>query len=314
VTTVATIGPDWAALRSPFPPEQIGKLPASQKRPALDFVGHAAVTDRLNLYAPGWSYTVDEMFTQGGECWIRGTMTVGGISRTEYGDGKDPKEAIGNFIRRGAMRFGVALDLWSRQELKTSAETTDADSSPASGKQAPSEPKPPASAEGGPTPTISGAPPNLSPSETAPADSGGDSSLEGGSSVVPESRPGTGLVQQGEGAPTKDTDALGDPAKRASSTSSAAPNAAGTEAGGTRQPEAAYGEGASSGQGSPQPPTSRHDALWDQLVQFAGSKRKALNAVNTTMKASWTEGHIVDIPPDDLEHTLVAFMQREGVA
>jgi len=48
-------------------------------------------------------------------------------------------------------------------------------------------------------------------------------------------------------------------------------------------------------------------------VQFAGTKRKALNAVNTTMKASWTEPHIPDIPEDDLEHTLRAVMQREGV-
>src|SRR5437762_4288268 len=103
------------ALRDPFPPEQIGKLPASQKRPALDFVGHAAVTDRLNAVAPDATWTVDELFTQGNVCWIRGTMTIGGVSRPEYGDGKDPKEAIGNFIRRGAMRFGVALDLWSRE-------------------------------------------------------------------------------------------------------------------------------------------------------------------------------------------------------
>lgn len=110
---------DW--LRKPFRPEQIGKLPATQKRPALDFVGHAAVTDRLNKIAPDWSYTVDTMSTIGDKVWIRGTMTIGGISRPEFGDGDDPKEAIGNFIRRGAMRFGVAIDLWSREELESSA-------------------------------------------------------------------------------------------------------------------------------------------------------------------------------------------------
>src|SRR5438105_4182840 len=54
--------------------------------------------------------------------------------------------------------------------------------------------------------------------------------LEDGRSVVPESRPGTGLVQQGEGVylagsgdmlgvNENDADALGDPAKRASSMS-----------------------------------------------------------------------------------------------
>jgi hypothetical protein len=253
------------ALREPFPPEQIGKLPASQRRPALDFVGHAAVTQRLNDAAPGWFYTVDELFSMGSICWIRGTMTIGGVSRIEYGDGDDPKDAIGNFIRRGAMRFGVALDLWSRQELKAPAEPTDADSSPASGKQAPSEPKPPASAEGGPTPDPSvgqGAPPNLSPSEVAPVASGGDSS-------------------------------------------SAAPNAAGTLG----------GEGQAMGKDhDPNLPTSRRDQLWKNLVEFAGTKKKALNAVNQTMKASWTEPHIGDIPEDDIENTLKAFMQRESVA
>jgi hypothetical protein len=279
------------ALRAPFPPEQIGKLPATQKRPALDFVGHAAVTDRLNAVAPDWSYTIDEFIPQGETVWIRGTFTVGGVSRPEYGDGKDPKEAIGNFIRRGAMRFGVALDLWSREELrKASAEPTDAASSPASGKQAPSEPKPPVSAEGGPTPDPSvgqGAPPNLSPSEVAPVTSGGDSSTRPGEEV-------------GRG-----------------DSSSAAPNAAGTSKpeDRARQVTETYGEGVTATQGSGSPASAnRRDQLWKNLVEFAGTKKKALNAVNQTMKASWTEPHIGDIPMDDIENTLKAFMQREGVA
>jgi hypothetical protein len=109
----------YAALRRPFPKEQIGKLPSTSKRPALDYVGHAAVTDRLNTVVPeDWFYTVDELLTVGSDVWIRGTFTLCGISRVEYGDGKDPKEALGNFIRRGAMRFGVAIDLWSREELR----------------------------------------------------------------------------------------------------------------------------------------------------------------------------------------------------
>jgi hypothetical protein len=118
---------DW--LRKPFKPEQIGKLAAVRdkqtgkvKRPALDYVGHAAVSDRLNRIAPDWSYTVDREWhlETTNTFWVRGTMTIGGVSRPEYGDGDDPKEAIGNFIRRGAMRFGVAIDLWSREELEQS--------------------------------------------------------------------------------------------------------------------------------------------------------------------------------------------------
>ncbi len=108
-------------LRKPFDPKQIGKLPATPKRPAMDFVGHAAVTDRLNKAAPDWTYSDITLFDHGGQVWIKGTMTIGGVSRIEYGDGDDPKQALGNFIRRGAMRFGVALDLWSKEELNLPA-------------------------------------------------------------------------------------------------------------------------------------------------------------------------------------------------
>lgn len=110
---------DW--LRKPFKPEQIGKLPATARRPALDFVGHAAVTDRLNRIAPDWTYTVLERFLFENKIWIHGSMTLGGVTREEFGDGDDPKEALGNFLRRAAMRFGVAIDLWSREELGDSA-------------------------------------------------------------------------------------------------------------------------------------------------------------------------------------------------
>lgn len=99
----------------------------------------------------------------------------------------------------------------------------------------------------------------------------------------------------------------------AAPTSSAAPDGAGTEAEGARQDLAGVGEGPAGTEGSPQPPT-RHDQLWKQLVQFAGTKRKALNAVNETMKASWTEGHISDIPDDDIEHTILTRLQKEGAA
>jgi hypothetical protein len=119
--TIAVSIIDWEALRKPFPKEQIGKLPATSKRPALDYVGHAAVTDRLNRVCAGlWSYTIDELFSVEGTVWVRGTLTIGDVSRPEYGDGANPKEAVGNFLRRAAMRFGVALDLWSREELESS--------------------------------------------------------------------------------------------------------------------------------------------------------------------------------------------------
>ena len=105
-------------LRKPFDEEQISTKPGSDKRPPLDYVNHAHVTNRLNEFAPDWSYTVDETFTLNGECWIRGTMTIYGASRVEFGKGKNPLEATSHFIRRAAMRFGVATDLWAKEEFE----------------------------------------------------------------------------------------------------------------------------------------------------------------------------------------------------
>lgn len=109
-----------AALRKPFDAKTIGKLPKGNT--VLDFVGHAAVTDRLLAVDPGWQwepFALDEQgfpAFQNGCLWIK--LTVCGITRIGVGDGPDPKQRIGDAIRNAAMRFGVALDLWSRQELE----------------------------------------------------------------------------------------------------------------------------------------------------------------------------------------------------
>jgi hypothetical protein len=120
---------DYKRLREPFPKELIGKLPATAKRPAQDYVGHAAVTDRLNEAAPGWTYRVLDRFDAGGDCWVLVRMEIDGVGRDEYGDGRDPKVAIGNALRRGAMRWGVALDLWSKEELQSVVPGTEVHSS-----------------------------------------------------------------------------------------------------------------------------------------------------------------------------------------
>lgn len=129
-------------LRAPFKPEQIGKLPKPTKRenpkgkcpecggwhglPAvhLDYVGHAAVTDRLLEVDPEWTWAPMAHGPQGeplmanGGLWIN--LTVCGVTRPGFGDdtsGKGTKEVIGDAIRNAAMRFGVALDLWSKEDL-----------------------------------------------------------------------------------------------------------------------------------------------------------------------------------------------------
>ena len=109
-------------LREPFPKSAIGKLPKGGVQ--LDYVGHAAVTDRLLSIDPEWSWEpmgVDPntglpVTDAKGNLWIK--LTVCGVTRIGVGDGKSAKECIGDAIRNAAMRFGVALDLWSKDELE----------------------------------------------------------------------------------------------------------------------------------------------------------------------------------------------------
>jgi hypothetical protein len=116
-----TLTADMEGLRKPFPPELIGKLPGSAKRPALDYVGHAAVTDRLLQCAPGWEFKVLDLTPDEHASWVLGRLTIDGVSRDEYGEGDDPKKAISDALKRCAMRFGVALDLWSKEDLMSSS-------------------------------------------------------------------------------------------------------------------------------------------------------------------------------------------------
>jgi hypothetical protein len=147
-----------AKLRVPFPAEQISPLPKitcgkCSKSPAkecdnhrkgkcpecknwitsahmhLDYVGHAELTNRLLDADPLWDWeplALDErglpVFDGYGGLWIR--LTVCGHSRLGYGDSQGKtgpnaiKEAIGDALRNAAMRFGAALDLWAKSDLK----------------------------------------------------------------------------------------------------------------------------------------------------------------------------------------------------
>jgi hypothetical protein len=136
-------------LRKPFPDGVVGTLPKPYKKdspkgncqvcggyhglPAahLDFVGHAAVTDRLLTVDPEWTWEPMGVDPQGlpvldrdGNLWIR--LTVCGVTRVGVGDGPSMKEKIGDAVRNAAMRFGVALALWTKDELESGATETKA--------------------------------------------------------------------------------------------------------------------------------------------------------------------------------------------
>lgn len=154
-------------LREPFPANQIGKLPKPTKAQTeevkadfkkgvrcevcgtwhhpkvvhLDYVGHAALTDRLLDTDPEWTWAPVALDESGlpkldanGGLWIH--LTVCGVTRLGYGDsegktgGSAVKEKIGDALRNAAMRFGAALDLWHKGELHMEEETPEAKSMP----------------------------------------------------------------------------------------------------------------------------------------------------------------------------------------
>lgn len=169
-------------LREEFPPGTVGVLPKPYKKdsprgkcdecggyhglPAvhLDFVGHAAVTDRFLNVDPEWSwepFSLDEKglpaLDRDGNLWIR--LTICGVTRIGVGTGPSMKERIGDALRNAGMRFGVALSLWTKDELESGYSES---------KAAPQESEPPqtTTTRRAPTPSATtGTEPTASPSQ-----------------------------------------------------------------------------------------------------------------------------------------------------
>lgn len=150
-------------LRAPFAAHHISKLPKPTKAQTeavkadfksgircklcgswhhpdvvhLDYVGHAALTDRLLDTDIAWYWeplAFNDVglpaFDGTGGLWIK--LTVQGVTRLGYGHaapkpGQDPgareKEVIGDALRNAAMRFGAALDLWHKGDLHADEES-----------------------------------------------------------------------------------------------------------------------------------------------------------------------------------------------
>lgn len=150
-----------AKLREPFPKTQIRHLPRvwckscrdsragcnyhqltkcakcgnkiSTAHIDLAYVGHAEATNRLLNVDPAWTWEPLATDTQGlpqfdqnGGLWIK--LTILGVTRLGYGNaegkrgGDAIKEIIGDAIRNAAMRFGMALDLWTSSDLEVTVQ------------------------------------------------------------------------------------------------------------------------------------------------------------------------------------------------
>jgi hypothetical protein len=161
-----------ALLREPIPANLISKMAKGTKqqekcaddmkvycedcrsRHALgmqhyDFVGHAATTHILLDADPAWEWKPFGLDSEGlpafdasGGLWI--WLTVCSVTRPGYGNapkranaapGDREKEVIGDALRNAAMRFGLALDLWTKADLRADPEDDDEGEPPAQVQQ-----------------------------------------------------------------------------------------------------------------------------------------------------------------------------------
>jgi hypothetical protein len=94
----------------------------------LDFVGHADITRILLTIDPAWRWVPiawdngrPAIHVENGIATMWGELTVLGQARLGVGSVRADKqeldkELVGDFLRNAAMRFGICLSLWTKQE------------------------------------------------------------------------------------------------------------------------------------------------------------------------------------------------------
>jgi hypothetical protein len=107
-------------------PKIVGTIPRNGIN--LAYVSHADITKILIEVDPAWSWQPMEWVNgrpainvENGTATMWGTLTLLGKSMLGVGsvraDKQDlDKELVGDFLRNAAMRFGIALSLWSKQD------------------------------------------------------------------------------------------------------------------------------------------------------------------------------------------------------
>lgn len=137
-------------------PKIVGKLPRGNIK--LDYVGHAEITRILTEIDPLWKLEPIKIDDDGlpayrvenGMAHMMGALTL--LGHTRLGVGSAPhnkqdliKELWSDLIRNTAMRFGIAVSLWSKEEWGGDSDVAPKKKTPAK-KPAP-EPAPVADTE-----------------------------------------------------------------------------------------------------------------------------------------------------------------------
>ena len=107
-------------------PSIIQQLPKGGTK--LDFVGHADITRILIEIDPywswepcGWAQGRPAIHVENGTATMWGWLTVHGkellgVGSVKADKGDYEKELIGDFLRNASMRFGISLNLWTKNQ------------------------------------------------------------------------------------------------------------------------------------------------------------------------------------------------------
>jgi hypothetical protein len=107
-------------------PSIVQQLPKGGTK--LDFVGHADITRILIEIDPywswepcGWAQGRPAIHVENGTATMWGWLTVHGkellgVGSVKADKGDYEKELIGDFLRNASMRFGISLNLWTKNQ------------------------------------------------------------------------------------------------------------------------------------------------------------------------------------------------------
>lgn len=111
---------DLKRLCAPFPKNVLGvKInslnEAKTKAMLVVYLQHTDVYNRLEEVDPAWAVSLVDEQVRGEYVSIRAKLTLRGVTRENSGEGRDPKSAASDAIKRAAMLFGVGRYLYDSE-------------------------------------------------------------------------------------------------------------------------------------------------------------------------------------------------------
>lgn len=123
----------WEELSAPLTKDEVsfridGKPTEKDGKFIARVVAYAdvpVVVRRLDKAAPGrWQFRASDPYPSADSDGVvvkavRGSLTIDGVTREDYGEGPDEKQALTDALKRTARLFGVALELWDAGPIWT---------------------------------------------------------------------------------------------------------------------------------------------------------------------------------------------------